>query len=181
MDGGDEAVDGVEIREGAPGDRAAIEALYPAAFPDEDLLPLVRALLDRAPGVLSLVAVVGQSVAGHGLFTPCGVAGSGERIALLGPLAVAPARQGQGVGSAIVRAGIARLERAGLGHVCVLGDPAYYARFGFAPETRLAPPYPLPEDWRGAWQSLPLGQAGPPRRGRLRVPEPWRRPALWAP
>ena len=171
----------IEIRESRPGDLVAIAALYRRAFPEEDLLPLVRDLLDAPRGVLSLVGLAGASLAGHAAFTRCGVAGSGAAVALLGPLAVDPDRQGRGIGTALVQAGLARLEAAGAVRVLVLGDPAYYGRFGFAAEENVAPPYPLPEEWRGAWQSLGLGGAEPPGRGRLRVPEPWRRRALWAP
>ena len=170
-----------EIRESLPGDRAAIESLYPAAFPDEDLLPLLRALLQEPAGVLSLVATVDAAIAGHVLFTNCGIAGTTEALALLGPLAVATARQRQGVGSALVRTGLQRLEDAGVAQVCVLGDPGYYGRFGFAPEEAVAPPCPLPGEWRAAWQSITLSHAEPSRPGTLTVPPPWQQPALWGP
>ena len=52
-------------------------------------------------------------------------------IAGLAPLAVLPAAQRQGVGSALVREGLARCRAAGYAIVVVLGDPAYYSRFGF--------------------------------------------------
>ena len=74
-----------------------------------------------------------------------------------------------------------RLEKNGPRHVYVLGDPAYYGRFGFRAESDVAPPYPLPAEWRGAWQSLTLGRDTPTLQGSLRVPPPWRRPELWAP
>lgn len=169
----------IEIRESAPGDRAAIEALYPEVFPQENLLPLVSTLLKARGSVLSLVALHGQALVGHGVFTMCSIKGSRARVALLGPLAVAPAVQKQGIGSALVRAGLQRLVRDGVASVFVLGDPSYYRRFGFAPETRVAPPYALPEDWRGAWQSRRLGAVAPPGAGTLCVPPPWREPALW--
>ena len=175
----------IEIRESVPGDLASIEALYPDAFPDEDLLPLVRELLQEASVALSLVGIVGSSLVGHVIFTTCGVAGGNDKVALLGPLAVAPAWQRQGIGSAIVRAGLQRLENVGVTHVYVLGDPAYYGRLGFLAETHVAPPCPLPDplpaEWRGAWQSIGLRSAKPPRRGKLSVPQPWLQPALWAP
>ena len=180
VDDGD-VMERIEIRGSKPGDLASIEALYPDAFPDEDLLPLVRELLQEAPIALSLAGIIGSSLVGHVIFTICGVAGSSDKVALLGPLAVAPAWQKQGIGSMIVRAGLKRLENAGVTQVYVLGDPAYYGRLGFLPETRVAPPYPLPAEWRGAWQSISLGSAEPPSRGRLSVPPPWLRPALWAP
>lgn len=171
----------LHIRDSLPGDEAAIEALYPAAFPDEDLLPVVQALLQDATVVLSLVGTVGASMVGHALFTTCAVSGCHDRVALLGPLAVGPPWQRQGFGGALVRAGLRRLDRAGVTRVCVLGDPAYYGRFGFGPEADVDPPYALPAAWRPAWQSASLGAVGAPVRGTLAVPPPWRDPALWAP
>ncbi len=171
----------IEIRKSDPRELALIEALYPEAFPDEDLLPVVRALLQEAPVVLSLAGFIGSSLVGHVIFTTCSVGGSRNKVALLGPLAVAPARQKQGIGRALVRAGLQRLETVGVVHVYVLGDPAYYGRLGFVSETRVAPPYPLPAQWSGAWQSLDLCNAATPSRGTLAVPRPWRQPALWAP
>ena len=103
------------------------------------------------------------------------------RDALLGPLAVLPERQRQGLGSALVRAGLDALRDRGTRRVLVLGDPAYYARFGFAPERGTAAPYDLPEAWRDAWQSLALSDESAPKAKRLAVPAPWRDPALWAP
>lgn len=171
----------IEIRESVPADLAAIERLYPQAFPNEDLLPLVRVLLQETPGVVSLVAVTDSQLAGHAMFTQCGVVGDRAKAALLGPLAVAPASQRQGLGSAMVRAGLRQLEDAGVSHVYVLGDPAYYGRLGFLPESRVVPPYPLPEEWCGAWQSKRLGGAATPGPGKLSLPRPWLQPTLWAP
>lgn len=171
----------VRIRAGAPQDLAAIESLYPQAFPAEDLLPLVRDLLREPAAILSLVAVAGSRLVGHVIFTACGVAGSDARCALLGPLAVTPDHQQRGVGSALVRAGLQRLEDAGVSQVLVLGDPAYYGRCGFAPEPHVEPPYSLPAEWTGAWQSKQLGTGTAPPRGRLMLPRTWLRPALWLP
>ena len=100
---------------------------------------------------------------------------------LLGPLAVADAWQGRGIGSALVQAGLDRLRLAGYLHVYVLGDPAYYQRFGFEAEASVAPPYPLPEAWRGAWQSKRLEHSALHPEGMLRVPPVWNQAALWAP
>jgi len=168
------------VRDSEPGDLTAIEALYPDAFPDEDLLPLVRELLREPDVVLSLVGIIGGSLVGHIAFTMCGIDDGDDGAVLLGPLAVAPARQRRGIGGALVRGGLGQLERSGATHVCVLGDPAYYGRFGFQPDGRVMPPYPLPDEWRGAWQVISLGDAAPPGLGTLTVPSPWRRPALWA-
>ena len=163
------------------GDAAAIEALYPLAFPDEDLVPLVRDLLQDPVIALSLVATIDSDIAGHAVFTHCGVDGSDSKGALLGPLAVSPGFQRQGIGSAIVRDGLQRLRKSGVHLVCVLGDPAYYERFGFMPEIRVATPYPVPAEWEGAWRSLNLGEPVTPCEGKLSVPPQWQQPALWAP
>jgi len=180
----EDVLENITIRESLPGDIPAIEALYPAAFPDEDLLPVVRALLSEPDGVLSLVAHVAGSMAGHILFCRCSIAEDGDalpgRLGLLGPLAVTPARQKQGVGSTLIRHGIQQMEAAGIKQVLVLGDPAYYGRSGFLPEADIAPPYPLQDEWHGAWQSIRIAGA-PSRQGTLSVPAPWRQPVLWGP
>ena len=171
----------LEIRETRQDDHAAIESIYPEAFPDEDLLPLVRDLLGDVAVVLSLVSTIDTQIVGHGIFTKCGVVGTSVSAALLGPLAVAPAWQRQGIGSAIVRSGLQRLEESGCKRLYVLGDPDYYARLGFLPESLVVPPYPLPAEWDGAWQSQELGELTRPCAGKLSVPAQWLRPSLWAP
>ncbi|WP_137123898.1 GNAT family N-acetyltransferase [Roseomonas sp. HF4] len=145
---------GVVIRPAAETDDLA--ALYAAAFPREDLVPLVRALAGRGD-VLSIVALAGDDLAGHVAFTRCRVTGRADSVALLGPLAVAPARQRQGIGGALLREGLRRLAAEGVARVLVLGDPAYYGRFGFRPDAAVAPPI----------------------AGTLDVPAPWRDRALW--
>ena len=171
----------IEIRQSRDADMPSIDRLYPDAFPDEDLLPLVRHLVMQEPGILSLVAEADLSIAGHILFTTCGVTDSNQTVAMLAPLAVAPKWQRQGVGTALIRDGLKRLEQAGISQIYVLGDPAYYARTGFKTETGLAPPYPLPRQWRDAWQSLSLNADPPPDHGKLMLPEVWLQPALWGP
>jgi putative acetyltransferase len=119
----------LEIRESRRDDSAAIESLYPEAFPDENLLPLVRDLLNDAVVCISLVGMMDARIVGHAIFTKCGVVGNSVHAALLGPLAIAPAWQRQGIGSAIVRAGLQRLEDADVNRVYVLGDPSTIPSF----------------------------------------------------
>lgn len=171
---------GVSIGPTQPGDVAALEQLYPAAFPDEDLLPLVRELLNHK-AVLSLAASADNALIGHIAFTTCSVEGSPLKASLLAPLAVAPARQRQGVGSALIDKGLELLRATSVVKVCVLGDPNYYARSGFEVEESVTPPYPLPEEWAGAWRSLDLAEAGRGLKGRLSPPAPWLKSALWGP
>lgn len=177
----------VAIRKSTPEDTTSIMALYPKAFPDEELRPVVKALLEDSATAISLVGVVEGAVAGHVLFALCGIDDSADNkggdtsAALLAPLAVDPSVQRQGIGGALVRRGLQLLAEKNIAHVFVLGDPAYYGRFGFAPETTTVPPYPMPPEWREAWQSIRLNDAGPTAQGKLAVPSPWRDPALWGP
>ena len=168
-----------QIREGGPDDRAALWRLYPAAFPDEDLLPLLDRMLQAADAPLMLVAEDRTGVIGHIAFTPCQSDAETRRLSMLAPLAVDPAHQRRGIGTALIEAGLARLKGEGIQAVYVLGDPAYYGRAGFVPNADLAPPYPMPEEYRAAWQSLVL--AGQEPQGKMIVPEYWRDPALWGP
>ncbi|MEQ8482210.1 MAG: N-acetyltransferase [Hoeflea sp.] len=179
-----------------PVEAAALEALYASAFPEEDLFPLVRRLHAEVPGLVSLRAMAGETLAGHVIFTPCTIEdlpadhrpnpktdadapAQATSAALLGPLCVAPEHQRQGIGSALIRAGHEKLRSLEVAHVLVLGDPAYYSRHGFAAGADVEPPSPLPEHWRQAWQWLTLDPSLPAPHGSLTVPETWRDPALW--
>ena len=169
----------MQVRESTAADIPGIVALYPRAFPEEDLVPVVRALLEDPPNRMSLVATIDEAIAGNVIFTSCGVEDSDAKVALLAPLAVAPDFQKQGIGSALVRDGLRRLKEAGFDLVCVLGDPAYYGRFGFVPERHVETPYPIPPEWADAWQSLQLDPAVR-LQGRLAVPSQWQHKELWS-
>ena len=172
-------ISNLEIRESRPSDATGIEQLYVDAFPDEDLLPLVRELLDLRQSAISLVGIREKVIVGHISFTFCHVEGGKDKVALLAPLAVTPTLHIQGIGSALVQTGFKQMGNSKIGYIFVLGDPAYYSRFGFKAEDKVTTPYPLPTEWRGAWQSLKLCDAEAPYEGRLSVPEPWRQIALW--
>jgi putative acetyltransferase len=131
------------IRNEAPGDAAAIAAVLAAAFePSAGSLPaeaeLVAALRSAGALSLSLVAEAPDgTLVGHIAFSPVTVDDRGDdRLLGLAPLAVLPAWQGRGVGTALVEAGLARARAAGAALVFVLGDPAYYRRFGFRPAAK---------------------------------------------
>ena len=116
-----------------PGDVEAIRRVNEAAF-GQPLEARIVAALRRAGAVTaSLVASVDGAVVGHILFSPVVIRGEGaegEAVGL-GPMAVLPAFQRRGVGSALVRAGLELLRDAGHPAVVVLGHPGYYPRFGF--------------------------------------------------
>ena len=82
---------------------------------------------------LSLVAADDDEIVGHVLFSPVTIRSERDEFRALGmgPVAVRPDRQKQGVGSGMIRAGLDRLRQQGNGIVVVEGHPAYYARFGF--------------------------------------------------
>ena len=168
-------------RETAPDDVAQVLALYPQAFPEEELRPVVSGLLESGANVLSLAGFDGDALVAHVLFTICGSEQQEQTGALLGPLAVVPSHQRKGLGNAIVCTGLERLEEMGIRQVFVLGDPAYYGRFGFVPERQVLAPYPIPEEWAEAWQSVPLAARAPLAPGRLLLPKPWMDPVLWGP
>jgi len=124
------------VRREAQGDAASIHTLLAGAFPTDAEARLVAALRGATEPQVSLVAEGGGAeIVGHILFTPAEIRSPGEpgRAMALGPMAVRPGRQRQGVGSALVRAGLAACREAGERRVVVLGHPAYYPRFGFAP------------------------------------------------
>ena len=170
-----------DIRDSNTNDIDAIASMYPLAFPDEDLVPLVRDLLRTPEIALSFVATVDDQIVGNVIFTTCGVEGSDIKASMLAPLAVTPAHQKQGVGTALVRAGLQRLRDQQCGIVLVLGDPAYYSRHGFETESRVQPPYPLPAEYYSAWQSQYLSDERISEAGKLALPAQWLDPALWAP
>ena len=90
-------------------------------------------LLREAPHVISLVAVSGDRLVGHIMFSPVTVDGCPEEFGFgLAPIAVLPDCQRQGVGSELIRAGLAECRARGIGFVVVLGHAGYYPRFGFA-------------------------------------------------
>ena len=139
------------IRLETPADLAAIAELHRAAFagnPHSD--GSEPAIVDRLRGrgrlALSLVAAAPDgSVLGHCAFSPVVVDGADVGWMGLGPLGVLPAAQEQGVGTALVEAGLARLRANGVPGCVVLGDPDYYRRFGFERDTRLRYPGAPPE------------------------------------
>jgi putative acetyltransferase len=134
------------IRPEQPADIEAVNALLLAAFGRQAEARLVDRL--RASGKIAkaLVAEETSRVLGHVVFSKIVAASErGELEALaLAPLAVEPAFQRLGIGSALVSAGLehCRIERqAG---IVVLGDPAFYLRFGFVPAARFGLQCPFP-------------------------------------
>lgn len=123
----------INIRGEQTTDHADIAVVQRAAFARDTEANLVSALRDDGLVLVSLVALHGEIVVGHVMFSKLRVEVVGRELAAaaLAPLAVAPDFQRRGYGSALVRAGIELLKAGGCEAVIVLGDPDYYARFGF--------------------------------------------------
>ncbi len=143
---------GIVIRSEQSDDHAAIAEVNREAFGQENEARLVAALRE-AEGFdpqLSLVALRDDAVVGHILFSPIDIVrDSGDVPALaLAPMAVRPEFQRQGIGSALVRAGLKACSRAGYRMVVVLGHSDYYPRFGFTPasERGVRAPFEVPDE-----------------------------------
>lgn len=125
----------IAIRDERPEDAAAVRVVHEAAFPEVVEADLVDRLRANCQDRLSLVALDDDRVVGHVLFTPATIERREGRLSGYGlaPMAVLPDLQRQGIGSALVRAGIERLRQSRCPFVIVVGHPEYYPRFGFVP------------------------------------------------
>jgi putative acetyltransferase len=158
------------IRNELPRDHEAIQTLVAAAFlnhphSSQGEARLVGALREAGALTLSLVAENAGEVVGHIAFSPVTIDGVEQGWYGLGPVAVEPGRQGQGIGRALIEAGLARLAALGAAGCVLVGEPDFYGRFGFRAEPRLAYPgvpaeyfmarvFPAPDDPAAA---LPTG------------------------
>jgi putative acetyltransferase len=154
----------MSIRAATPRDREAIRLVEEHAFGQHAEAGLVDAIVAQGDSVVELVAVEDGQVVGHILFSRLYVqddTGDFPAVALA-PLAVEPSFHGTGIGGALVREAHIRLKNAGERLSVVLGDPAYYGRFGYS-HARAAG---FESEYQGeALQALSWGDA--PETGRL--------------
>lgn len=139
----------VLLRPEAPADVPAIRRVTEQAFRNhphsrQTEVAIVDALRAAGGMTLSLVAHRAGDVVGHAVFAPVTISGGAGGWFSMGPLSVAPAVQGLGIGSELVWHGLRTLRQLGAAGCVVLGEPAYHGRFGFrsTPALRLegAPP-----------------------------------------
>lgn len=122
----------VEVREESPGDVAAIRNVNKRAFGQVQEGNIVDALRSNGAARLSLVATLNGRVVGHIMYSPVSVSGEVTGAAL-GPMAVLPEHQRQGIGSKLIETGNRKLQDAGCPFIIVVGHANYYPRFGFRP------------------------------------------------
>lgn len=150
------------IRQESPSDVAAIHAVTMAAFLDAPHTDhteqfIVDALRKAGALTISLVAEEAGEVTGHVAISPVSVSDGSAGWYGLGPISVRPELQGLGIGSLLMQAALRLLRERGAAGCVLLGDPAYYSRFGFKPEAGLV----LPDVPRGYFQALPFGESLP--------------------
>lgn len=125
------------IRTETPSDEDAIEQVTRRAFLSHPYSHqteqfIIRAL--RADHVLSvsLVAEEAGRIVGHIAFSPVVISDGATGWYGLGPISVEPERQRRGIGRALMERGLAELRETGANGCVLVGDPAFYTRFGFA-------------------------------------------------
>jgi putative acetyltransferase len=146
----------LSIRPECPADYEAIHWVNSHAFGQDDEAVLVDALRADGHARLSLVAEVDGAVVGHVLFSELPILtdrGIVPTLALA-PVAVRPDKQKRGIGSALIRAGLAAARADGHRIVVVLGHAEYYPRFGFS--AKLAEALSSPFSGRDSWMALEL-------------------------
>lgn len=158
-------------------DRDAIFAVHTAAFggghgndvAEARLVDALRDAGDIVPG-LSVVATFDGEVVGHVVCSRATVDGP-SALGLgplgLGPLGVLPAYQRRGIGHALMHSVLAAADALDEAAVLLLGDPAYYGRFGFVPAKSLALEAPDPS-WGVHFQVRPLTAWDASIRGAVR-------------
>ena len=138
------------IRNEQPQDIEAISRLTEAAFRNEEYSShtehfIVNALRRTGQLSISLVAAEHDEILGHVAISPVSISSGVTGWYGLGPISVRPDRQGKGIGSALMRAALQQLRQQGAAGCVVLGDPAYYGRFGFKAHPGLELPDVPPE------------------------------------
>jgi putative acetyltransferase len=168
-------VSGVTIRPEQDGDADAIRAVNDAAFDgtvEGRIVDEIRGT-DRWIEVGSLVAEDSEGrILGHLLLSEgdlVGADGATRRIWMLGPLAVLPEHQREGIGSALMNAAIALATERDQPVICLLGHASYYPRFGFEPAGSIGiePPRPWSDEH---WMAIRLPAWEPSLRGTARYP-----------
>lgn len=154
----------MSVRVAHPEDAPAIRQLLASAFPSSAEADLVDRLRLDGDVAVELVAIDGAQVVGHVLLS---VLGGPIRALALAPVAVAPERQGTGIGHTLIEAAHRQAAAEGWEAIFVLGEPAYYGRFGYSVEAAR----PFDSLYSGPWfMLLPLRAPLPATGGTVAYP-----------
>ena len=137
----------VEVRFERPKDIDEVRLLNDKAFGQPLEGRIVDKLRKSCKGILSLVAISNIKVIGHILFSPVTIETQSGTIGGkgLGPMAILPELQNQGIGTKLVKEGLRIINNTTCPFVIVLGHEKYYPRFGF----QRASKYGLKSQWEG--------------------------------
>jgi putative acetyltransferase len=154
----------ITIRAETSKDIAAIRHVVEMAFGQTSEARLVEALREADALITSLVAVEEEQIIGHIAFSATVIESLHATVnaAALAPLAVLPTHQCRGIGSDLVRRGIDHCRRAGYRALLVLGEPAFYQRFGFIKASLhgIRCPFDVPDEAFMAAELFPGALAG---------------------
>lgn len=140
----------IYVRLEREGDEKAIHDVTAAAFEghphsDQSEPFIIERLRDAGALTLSLIAEKDGEIVGHVAFSPVVLSSDVSGWFGLGPVAVLPVLQGQGIGGRLIREGLERLRAEGASGCVVVGDPSYYQKFGFRNESALVFPGCAPQ------------------------------------
>ena len=161
------------LRDELPTDANGIDRVHRLAFPGDAEARLVRALREAGDLAISCVAEQGGQLIGHVAVSPMALVEQPSITGYLGlgPVAVVPDHQRQGVGSVLVEMALDRCRQAAARAVFVLGEPAFYSRFGFEPARR----HGFTSDYPDAGDAFQILVLRPP------LPDAYRGPIRYAP
>jgi putative acetyltransferase len=138
----------IAVRPERPGEQDGVFAIHAAAFETDLEARLADRLRADGDVLLSLMALDGDEPVGNLILSLMHAQAEGEplKAAAIGPIGVRPDRQGEGIGSALMRACIEWARGEGFAAIFLLGSPNYYGRFGFSAEAAapFASPYAGP-------------------------------------
>lgn len=126
-------------------EKITIEAFLTAPYSDHTEQYIVRELRNADVLSISLVAEYQGKIVGHVAVSPVTISDGAKGWFGLGPISVSPTIQKSGVGSKLMESALETLKNSGASGCVLLGNPAYYSRFGFKPESCLVYPDAPPE------------------------------------
>ena len=125
----------IKFRQEKPGDQLSIRCVNEQGFGTSEEADLVDALREANAIIMSMVALDGEDIIAHILFTEVFVKQADTQFTALGlgPMAVLPTHQRKGIGTQLLKIALDKCRRLDYDFVVVLGHPEFYSKFGFSP------------------------------------------------